>query len=124
MKELLADIRACRECELHLPHGPRPVIQAHPSARLLIIGQAPGAKVHASGIPWMDASGRQLREWLGVDEATFYDPQQVALMPMGFCYPGKGTSGDLPPRLECAPLWHERVRQQLKHVRQCMPKAG
>ena len=84
---------------------------------LLIIGQAPGAKVHESGIPWMDASGRQLREWLGVDEATFYDAKQVALMPMGFCYPGKGKSGDLPPRPECAPLWHDRVHQRLKNVK-------
>ncbi len=117
MNRLLTDIRACRECVLHLPHGPRPVIQAHPLARLLIIGQAPGAKVHESGVPWMDASGRQLREWLGIDDATFYDAKQVALMPMGFCYPGKGKSGDLPPRPECAPLWHERVRKQLKNVK-------
>lgn len=117
MNRLLADIRACRECALHLPHGPRPVIQAHPMAKLLIIGQAPGAKVHESGVPWMDASGRQLREWLGVDDATFYDAKQVALMPMGLCYPGKGKSGDLPPRPECAPLWHERVRKQLKNVK-------
>ncbi len=117
MNRLLADIRACRECALHLPHGPRPVIQAHPMARLLIIGQAPGAKVHESGVPWMDASGRQLREWLGIDDATFYDAKQVALMPMGLCYPGKEKSGDLPPRPECAPLWHERVRKQLKNVK-------
>ncbi len=117
MNRLLADIRACRECALHLPHGPRPVIQAHPMARLLIIGQAPGAKVNESGVPWMDASGRQLREWLGIDDATFYDAKQVALMPMGLCYPGKGKSGDLPPRPECAPLWHERVRKQLKNVK-------
>ena len=86
-------------------------------ARLLIIGQAPGAKVNESGVPWMDASGRQLREWLGIDDATFYDAKQVALMPMGLCYPGKGKSGDLPPRPECAPLWHERVRKQLKNVK-------
>ena len=87
---LLARIRACAECAAHLPLGPRPVIQAHPSARLLIIGQAPGARVHESGVPWMDASGRQLRAWLGIDDITFYDASKVALMPMGFCYPGKG----------------------------------
>lgn len=117
MKSLLADVRACRECECHLPHGPRPVIRAHSAARVLIIGQAPGAKVHESGVPWQDASGRQLREWLRMDEATFYDEKRVALMPMGFCYPGKGKSGDLPPRPECAPLWHERLRKRLKQVR-------
>jgi uracil-DNA glycosylase len=117
MNALLNRIRACHECAAHLPHGPRPVLQASASARLLIIGQAPGARVHANGVAWMDASGKQLRDWLGVDEATFYDAKQVALMPMGFCYPGKGTSGDLPPRPECAPLWHDRVRARLKDVR-------
>ncbi len=117
MNALLKRIRACRECAAHLPHGPRPVLQAHPSARLLIIGQAPGARVHESGVPWQDASGKQLRAWLGVDEPTFYDAKQVALLPMGFCYPGAGTSGDLPPRPECAPLWHDLVRARLEHVR-------
>lgn len=117
MNSLLTDARACRECECHLAHGPRPVIRAHPAARVLIIGQAPGAKVHESGVPWQDASGRQLREWLRMDEATFYDERRVALMPMGFCYPGKGKTGDLPPRPECAPLWHERLRKRLKQVR-------
>ena len=117
MKSLLADVRACQECECHLAHGPRPVIRAHSAARVLIIGQAPGAKVHESGVPWQDASGRQLREWLRMDEATFYNEKRVALMPMGFCYPGKGKSGDLPPRPECAPLWHERLRKRLKQVR-------
>ncbi|MSU50305.1 MAG: uracil-DNA glycosylase family protein [Opitutus sp.] len=117
MKTLLARIRSCRECERFLPHGPRPVIQAHPSARLLIIGQAPGARVHESGVPWQDASGKQLRAWLGVDEATFYDASKIALLPMGFCYPGKGTSGDLPPRPECAPLWHEQVLKHLKQIK-------
>jgi uracil-DNA glycosylase len=117
MNALLARIRACTACSAHLPHGPRPVIQAHPSARLLIIGQAPGARVHESGVPWMDASGKQLRTWLGIDEATFYDATKVALMPMGFCYPGKSKSGDLPPRPECAPLWHDRVMKQVINVR-------
>ena len=93
------------------------MIQAHSSARLLIIGQAPGARVHESGIPWNDASGKQLRSWLGIDEATFYDANKVALMPMGFCYPGKGKTGDLPPRPECAPLWHGKLLQQLPNIR-------
>ena len=93
------------------------MIRAHSAARVLIIGQAPGAKVHESGVPWQDASGRQLRGWLRMDETTFYDEKRVALMPMGFCYPGKGKSGDLPPRPECAPLWHERLRKRLKQVR-------
>ena len=115
--KLLDDIHACRACEQHLPHGPRPVIQAHSSAQVLIIGQAPGAKVHDSGIAWMDASGEQLRKWLNVDETAFYDPTKFALMPMGFCFPGKGRSGDLPPRPECAPLWHNLLLQQLKQVR-------
>ena len=117
MKTLLARIRACTECTAHLPLGPRPIIQAHPSARLMIIGQAPGLRVHESGVPWMDASGKQLREWLAIDEATFYDASRVALMPMGFCYPGKGTSGDLPPRPECAPLWHHKLLKQLPEIR-------
>jgi uracil-DNA glycosylase len=117
MNDLLTRIRACAACAAHLPHGPRPVIQAHPAARLLIIGQAPGSRVHASGVPWKDASGKQLRAWLGIDETSFYDAQKIALMPMGFCYPGKGTSGDLPPRPECAPLWHGEVLQQLPNLR-------
>ncbi|MEY2882964.1 MAG: hypothetical protein RL490_688 [Pseudomonadota bacterium] len=104
---LLAAVRACRVCPL--PAGPRPIVQMALGARLLIIGQAPGTRVHASGIPWDDASGDRLREWTGLDSATFYDPARVALMPMGFCYPGTGASGDLPPRAECAPLWHDRL---------------
>lgn len=113
---LLKRIRACRLCEAALQHPPRPILAAHPRARLLIIGQAPGARVHASGIPWQDASGRLLRTWLGLDETTFYDPARVALMPMGFCYPGAGKSGDLPPRPECAPAWHGAVRAGLPAV--------
>ena len=116
MDALLKRIRACRNCEAHLPHGPRPVLQAAPGARILIIGQAPGARVHESGVPWLDASGKLLRQWLGVDEATFYDPDKVALVPMGFCYPGKGKSGDLPPRPECAPLWHPPLMKELPRV--------
>lgn len=117
LPSLLAEIRACRHCAALLPRGPRPVVQAGSHARILIIGQAPGTRVHESGVPWDDASGARLREWLGLDEATFYDPAQIALMPMGFCFPGTGSSGDLPPRPECAPLWHERLRAALPEVR-------
>jgi uracil-DNA glycosylase len=114
---LLAEIRACRLCASHLPHGPRPVVQAGADARLLIIGQAPGSRVHASGIPWDDDSGERLRDWIGLSRVAFYEPQQVALMPTGFCYPGAGKSGDLPPRPECAPLWHPPLLAALPAVR-------
>lgn len=114
---LLAEIAACRACARHLPHDPRPVVQLAPEARLLIIGQAPGSRVHASGIAWDDRSGDRLRDWTGLDRATFYDPARVAMVPMGFCYPGKGPSADLPPRPECAPLWHARALAALPRVR-------
>lgn len=110
---LQAEIAACRICADKLAHDPRPVATFSSTARLLIIGQAPGSAVHASGIPWDDPSGDRLREWAGIDKATMYDPARVALVPMGFCYPGKGKSGDLPPRPECAPAWHERVLAEL-----------
>lgn len=113
---LIARIRACRVCERHLPHGCRPVLQAHPDARLLIVSQAPGRKVHDTGIPFNDKSGDKLRAWLGIDTQTFHDPHRVAIVPMGFCYPGKGPSGDLPPRPECAPLWHPRLLPHLRNV--------
>lgn len=116
LDKLLKEIAACRHCAADLPLGPRPVLQAHRAARLRIIGQAPGRKVHESGIPWADASGDRLRDWLGVTSAQFYDPRKIALVPMGFCYPGKGSSGDLPPRPECAPLWHAKLNGQLRHV--------
>jgi uracil-DNA glycosylase len=106
---LLDEVHACTLCAAFLPAGPRPVVQFSTSARILIIGQAPGIKVHRSGIPWDDDSGKRLREWTGLSAEHFYDPAKVALMPMGFCYPGKGVSGDLPPRPECAPLWHDRI---------------
>lgn len=106
---LRAEIAACRVCAAALAAGPRPIVQFGATARLVIIGQAPGARVHDSGIPWDDASGERLREWTGLDTAQFYDSALVALVPMGLCYPGTGTSGDLPPRPECAPLWHDRV---------------
>lgn len=102
-------IKACTLCAEHLPHGARPVVQFSQSSRILIIGQAPGSKVHKSGIPWDDDSGDRLREWLGVDKATFYNHDNIALVPMGFCYPGKAKGGDAPPRPECAPQWHGRV---------------
>jgi uracil-DNA glycosylase len=103
---LLSEIRACQVCAANLPHGPRPVVQAGEQARLLIVGQAPGRRVHETGIPWNDPSGNRLRDWLNVSSDVFYDEQRVAIVPTAFCYPGKGKSGDLPPRAECAPLWH------------------
>lgn len=107
---LLADVRSCRLCEAHLPLGPRPVVRMEASARLMIIGQAPGTRVHESGVPWDDASGERLRNWLEMDKPTFYDHSIVAIMPMGFCYPGRLKSGgDAPPRPECAPQWHEAI---------------
>jgi len=109
MNKLLKQIRNCTECKLHLKDGVNPVIAASPNSRILIIGQAPGRIVHTTGIPWNDKSGDNLRNWLGVDKEIFYDPDKIALMPMGFCYPGKGKSGDLPPRPECAPLWHNKL---------------
>jgi uracil-DNA glycosylase len=114
---LLAEIRTCRVCEAVLPLGPRPVVRAHRDARILIVGQAPGARVHASGIPWDDASGKRLREWLGVDAEIFYDASRFAIVPMGFCYPGRGASGDNPPRPECAPLWLDRLLAELPEIR-------
>jgi len=106
MKDFLSEMRSCTVCSKHLPLGPRPIVSAHPNSKIAIIGQAPGSKVHETGVPWDDPSGKQLRKWLGVTDEQFYDVQLFALVPMGFCYPGKGKSGDLPPRPECAPLWH------------------
>lgn len=113
---LMARIRACQVCAAHLPLGCRPVLQAHPDARLLIVSQAPGRKVHDTGVPFNDKSGDKLRDWIGIDKQTFYDPHRVAIVPMGFCYPGKGPSGDLPPRPECAPLWHPSLLAELPKV--------
>ncbi len=113
---LLAQVRGCTLCAEHLPCGPRPVLQAAPSARLLIAGQAPGKKVHETGLPFNDASGERLRAWLGIARETFYNPKLVALIPMGFCYPGTGKAGDLPPRPECAPEWRARLLSRLKKV--------
>jgi uracil-DNA glycosylase len=101
-----------------LPLGPRPIVQVGRLARVLVIGQAPGRRAHESGLPWADSSGARLREWMGVDEARFYDPDRIALMPMGFCYPGASErGGDHPPRPECASLWHERLRRHMGEVR-------
>lgn len=113
---LLAEIRACRLCAAQLQDGPRPVVQASASARLLIVSQAPGRKVHATGIPFNDVSGDRLRGWLGIDRDTFYDARRIAIVPMGFCFPGSGRGGDLPPRPECAPAWHPRLLPLLKQV--------
>ena len=113
---LLAEVRACTLCAAHLPLGPRPVLQLHPSARILIAGQAPGRKVHESGVPFDDASGDRLRAWLGVSRDTFYDARQIAILPMGFCFPGTGKSGDLPPRPECALAWRAQLLSHLKHL--------
>ncbi|MCI5057828.1 MAG: uracil-DNA glycosylase family protein [Flavobacteriales bacterium] len=109
---ILKEIKECRICKDYLE--PRPVVSFSSNSKILIIGQAPGLKVHESGIPWNDQSGKRLREWMGVDEHTFYDANVFGIVPMGFCYPGKGTSGDLPPRKECAPHWHERIVGLLK----------
>ncbi|WP_394753602.1 uracil-DNA glycosylase family protein [Crenothrix sp.] len=113
---LLAEIRGCTLCAAHLPHGVRPVLQIHSKARVLVVGQAPGRKVHETGIPFNDASGDRLRDWMGVTREVFYDPQQIALLPMGFCYPGTGKSGDLPPRPECAKAWRHQLLPHLQHL--------
>ncbi len=112
----LKEIKACTICAPDLPHGPRPVLQFHPDARLLIAGQAPGRKVHQSGTPFDDASGERLREWMGINRATFYNPKLVAILPMGFCYPGTGKTGDLPPRAECAPAWRDQLLMRLQKL--------
>ena len=114
---LLAEVRACRICAAHLPLGPRPVVRASATARLLIVGQAPGTKVHETGIPWNDPSGDRLRAWLALDRDTFYDERRIAIIPAGFCYPGRfERGGDKPPRPECAPTWHGRLRALLPKI--------
>jgi uracil-DNA glycosylase len=117
LPRLLEQVRACTLCAAHLPLGPRPVLRAARGARLLIIGQAPGTKVHATGIPWNDPSGDRLRAWMGITRDQFYDTSRIAIMPMGFCYPGRlPRGGDAPPRPECAPQWHGRILAQLPRV--------
>lgn len=121
LDSLLVEIRSCRHCAADLPLGPRPIVSAASEARILIIGQAPGMRVHESGVPWDDPSGHRLREWMGISETDFYDANKVAIVPMGFCYPGTGNSGDLPPRPECAPLWHQRLLAELTNIKLTMP---
>jgi uracil-DNA glycosylase len=116
LQGLLREVRACTICAAHLPLPPRPVLQAGAAARILIAGQAPGRKVAASGVPFDDASGDRLRAWMGIDKAAFHDPDFIAIRPMGFCYPGTGASGDLPPRPECAATWRERLLEQLPSI--------
>ena len=116
LSNLLLDIRACKLCAADLPLGPRPVLQANKSARILIVGQAPGIRVHETGVPFDDPSGNRLREWMGIDRTVFYDASKIAIVPMGFCYPGTGKSGDLPPRPECAATWRAPLLAQLPHV--------
>ena len=114
--DLIKAVRQCRLCEEFLPLGPRPVIQLDPRARLLIAGQAPSRRVHYSGVPFDDASGDRLRDWLGISKDVFYDPERVAILPMGFCYPGTGKSGDLPPRPECEKAWRRQLLQRLPRL--------
>lgn len=113
---LLKEVRACTICAAQLVQGARPVIQVDTRARILIAGQAPGRKVHASGVPFDDASGDRLRQWMGISREVFYDPKLIAILPMGFCYPGTGSSGDLPPRRECAPQWRERLLRSMPRI--------
>lgn len=116
LRTVLAAVRRCRACEAHLPLGPRPVLQAGETAGILIVGQAPGLRVHTTGIPWDDPSGDRLRAWMGVDRSVFYDAARIAIIPMGFCYPGRGKGGDLPPRRECAELWLELLLAGLPRI--------
>jgi len=117
LRSLLKEARACRVCEAHLPLGPRPVFLVGARARLMIVGQAPGRRVHETGVPWNDPSGDQLRTWLRMSRAQFYDTGRIAILPTGLCSPGSGSRGDLPPRPECAPLWQARFRAALPGVR-------
>lgn len=118
LNRLLKEVRGCRECEKELPLGPRPVLRASRTSRILIVGQAPGTRVHETGIPWNDPSGDRLREWLDLDKKRFYDESRIAVIPMGLCYPGRDVKGgDLPPRKECAELWFEKLLAQLANVR-------
>ena len=116
LEALLAAVRNCRACEAHLPLGPRPVLRAGETARILIVGQAPGLRVHTTGLAWDDPSGERLRAWMGVDKAVFYDEPRIAIIPMGYCYPGRGNGGDLPPRRECAELWLDQLLAKLPRI--------
>lgn len=114
---MLREVRACEVCAEHLPFPPKPILRAGRTARLMIVGQAPGRRVHETGIPWNDPSGDRLRDWLQVTRDIFYDESRIAIIPTAFCYPGTGSGGDLPPRPECAPLWHPRLRTALPDIR-------
>ncbi|MHB8948605.1 MAG: uracil-DNA glycosylase family protein [Rhodoferax sp.] len=116
LEALLEAVRNCRACDSHLPLGPRPVLRAGAAARILIVGQAPGVRVHTTGIPWDDPSGERLRGWMGVDKAFFYDESRIAIIPMGYCYPGRGADGDLPPRRECAALWLDQLLARMPQI--------
>lgn len=116
MEKLIKEISGCNVCKEHLELGPRPIVSVHPKSKIVVIGQAPGTVVHKTGIPWDDKSGENLRSWMGIDKTDFYNSQKIAIIPMGFCYPGKGKSGDLPPRKECAPLWHDLLFNRLQDV--------
>ncbi|WP_461532291.1 uracil-DNA glycosylase family protein [Sinomicrobium sp.] len=117
MDKLLSDIRSCTVCKDFLPYPPRPIVQASSTSQIVVIGQAPGKRVQDSGIAWNDPSGDNLREWLGVEKDVFYDEKIFALIPMGFCFPGSGKSGDLPPRPECAPLWHQKLLHSMPDIK-------
>ena len=117
IESLLSNVKECAICEKYLPHGVRPILQVNPNAKILIAGQAPGRKVHESGVPFDDASGDRLRDWMGVSKKTFYDSNKIAILPMGFCYPGKGKNGDLPPRPECEPAWREQLLELLPNIK-------
>ena len=117
LNNLIKEVHDCTLCAKHLPLGPRPTLRMAKHAKIVIIGQAPGTKVHKTGIPWNDPSGNRLREWLNVDRDTFYNSRHIAIMPIGFCYPGRlDSGGDKPPRPECAPKWHERLLAELPNT--------
>ena len=116
LRDLAQEIRACTLCSAYLPLGPRPIIQVNHSAKILIVGQAPGSRVHETGIPFDDPSGNRLREWMGIDKSVFYDELKLAIVPMGFCFPGTGKSGDLPPRPECAETWRKKLLNELPQI--------
>ena len=116
LDDVFLQIRNCTHCTAHLPFAPNPIVRGTRNAKILIVGQAPGTRVHHSSIPWNDASGDRLRSWMGLTKEQFYDEDHIAIMPMGFCYPGKGKTGDLPPRSECAPLWHSKMLEQLPDI--------
>ncbi len=116
LRVLAQEIRACTLCSAYLPLGPRPIIQVSNSAQILIVGQAPGSRVHETGIPFDDPSGNRLREWMGIDKSVFYEESKIAIVPMGFCFPGTGKSGDLPPRPECAGTWRKKLLNELPQI--------